>query len=199
MVKWYKLPGNRLIGQWTITNNKPALLKDPDFKLKEPTGWPSHIKWWNDYWSRSSVSLPDKQLERQYYLEMYKFACVARSNTPPISLQAIWTADNGNLPPWKGDFHHDLNTQLSYWPGYTGNHLDLTASYTNWLWKVKEENKRWTKQYFELPWIKCAGCYYYQRKTNGWMDSVFNESNNFSMVSTAFLLAMANIAWIKNF
>jgi alpha-L-fucosidase 2 len=157
LVKWYRLPGNRLIGQWTITNNKPAQLPDPDFKLKEPTGWPSHSKWWNDYWSRSSVSLPDKQLEKQYYLEMYKFACVTRGNTPPISLQAIWTADNGNLPPWKGDFHHDLNTQLSYWPGYTGNHLDLTASYTNWLWKVKEENKRWTKQYFEVEGLNVPG------------------------------------------
>jgi alpha-L-fucosidase 2 len=157
LIKWYKPSGNQLIGQWTISNNKLAVLKDPDFKLKEPTGWPSHIKWWNDYWSRSSISLPDKKLERQYYLEMYKFACVARSNTPPISLQAIWTADNGNLPPWKGDFHHDLNTQLSYWPGYASNHLDLTASYTNWLWKVKEENKRWTKQYFGIDGLNVPG------------------------------------------
>ena len=157
LVKWYRLPGNRIIGQWTITNNKPARLTDPNFKLKEPTGWPSHIKWWKDYWSRSSVALPDKQLERQYYLEMYKFACVARSNTPPISLQAIWTADNGNLPPWKGDFHHDLNTQLSYWPGYAGNHLDLTASYTNWLWKVKEQNKKWTKNYFSVDGLNVPG------------------------------------------
>ena len=157
LVKWYALPGNKLIGQWTITNNKPARLEDPDFKLKEPTGWPSHNKWWNDYWSRSSVSLPDKQLERQYYLEMYKFACVARTNTPPISLQAIWTADNGNLPPWKGDFHHDLNTQLSYWPGYAANHLDLTASYTNWLWKVKDVNKKWTKNYFGFDGLNVPG------------------------------------------
>ena len=157
LVKWYKLPGNKLIGQWTIANNKKAQLQDPDFKVKEPTGWPAHIKWWNDYWSRSSVSLPDKQLERQYYLEMYKFACVARNNTPPISLQAVWTADNGNLPPWKGDFHHDLNTQLSYWPGYTGNHLDLTSSYTNWLWKVKDVNKKWTKNYFGVDGLNVPG------------------------------------------
>jgi len=157
LVKWYLTRGNNLVGQWTISNNKPARLADPDFKLKEPTGWPSHIGWWNDYWSHSSVILPDKQLEKQYYLEMYKFACVARSNTPPISLQAIWTADNGNLPPWKGDFHHDLNTQLSYWPGYTGNHLDLTASYTNWLWKVKVENMRWTKKYFGINGLNVPG------------------------------------------
>jgi alpha-L-fucosidase 2 len=157
LVQWFSLPGNTIVGQWTISNNKPAVLVKPNFKLKEPTGWPSHVKWWNEYWSRSSVSLPDAVLERQYYLDMYKFGCVARGNTPPISLQAIWTADNGNLPPWKGDFHHDLNTQLSYWPGYASNHLDLTAGYTNWLWKVKEENKRWTKQYFELDGLNVPG------------------------------------------
>ena len=157
LVKWYTLPGNRMIGQWTITNNQPAQLDDPDFRLEEPTGWPSHTNWWNHYWSRSSVILPDTLLEKQYYREMYKFACVARSNTPPISLQAIWTADDGKLPPWKGDFHHDLNTQLSYWPGYTGNHLDLTASFTNWLWKVKDENKRWTKQYFGIDGLNVPG------------------------------------------
>ena len=157
LVQWFVLPGNRIIGQWTISNNKLAALPKPNFKLKEPTNLPTHEKWWNDYWNRSSVSIPDSILERQYYLEMYKFGCVARGNTPPISLQAIWTADNGNLPPWKGDFHHDLNTQLSYWPGYAGNHLDLTASYTNWLWKVRDENKRWTKQYFETGGLNVPG------------------------------------------
>lgn len=156
-VKWQIFPGNRVIGQWTISNNKPAELFTLSVLQKEPTAWPSHIAWWNDYWQRSSVSLPDSILEKQYYLDMYKFGCVARSNTPPISLQAIWTADNGNLPPWKGDFHHDLNTQLSYWPGYTGNHLDLTEGFTNWLWKVKGENKRWTKQYFEMDGLNVPG------------------------------------------
>ena len=150
LIKWYHFPGKKIVGQWTITNNQLASLPELNPLLKEPTGWPSHINWWNDYWKRSSVSIPDSVLERQYYLDMYKFGCVARNNTPPISLQAIWTADDGRLPPWKGDFHHDLNTELSYWPGYSGNHLDLTEGFTNWLWKVKDENKRWTKQYFEV-------------------------------------------------
>ncbi|HET6766632.1 MAG TPA: hypothetical protein VFH08_04515 [Chitinophagaceae bacterium] len=157
LIKWYRFPGNKIVGQWTITNNKPAALPELNVLHKEPTGWPSHIAWWNDYWKRSSVSIPDSILERQYYLDMYKFGCVARSNTPPISLQAIWTADDGMLPPWKGDFHHDLNTQLSYWPGYSGNHLDLTEGFTNWLWKVKEENEKWTRQYFEVNGLNVPG------------------------------------------
>ncbi len=157
LVKWYHFPGKKIIGHWTITNNQPATLPELNKLHKEPTGWPSHIAWWNDYWNRSSVSIPDAILEKQYYLDMYKFGCVARGDTPPISLQAIWTADDGNLPPWKGDFHHDLNTQLSYWPGYSGNHLDLTEGFTNWLWRVKDENKKWTKHYFEVDGLNVPG------------------------------------------
>lgn len=156
LVQWTKI-SDKLIGQWTITLNKKATLPAINFKLRSPTGWDTHIGWWQDYWSRSVVSIPDTILAKQYYLEMYKFGCVARNNTPPISLQAIWTADNGNLPPWKGDLHHDLNTELSYWPGYTGNHLDLTASFTSWLWKVKPENERWTKQYFGVAGLNVPG------------------------------------------
>lgn len=157
LVQWFVLPQNKIIGQWTISNNKSAVLGTPNFALTEPTNWPTHTQWWNNYWLRSSISLPDTVLEKQYYLDMYKFACVARSNTPPISLQAIWTADNGNLPPWKGDFHHDLNTELSYWPGYTSNHLNLTNGFTNWLWKIRPENKKWTKQYFEVDGLNVPG------------------------------------------
>jgi alpha-L-fucosidase 2 len=157
LVRWKHFPGKKIIGEWTITNNQPALLPELNVLQKEPTHWPSHIAWWNDYWKRSSVSIPDPILERQYYLDMYKFGCVARSNTPPISLQAIWTADDGKLPPWKGDLHHDLNTELSYWPGYSGNHLDLTEGFTNWLWKVKDENKKWTREYFEVDGLNVPG------------------------------------------
>src|SRR5687768_13079309 len=157
LIRWQMFPGNRIIGQWTISQNRPAILPRLVVLQKEPTGWPSHIAWWKDFWKKSSVKIPDSLLERQYYLDMYKFGCVARNNTPPISLQAIWTADDGNLPPWKGDFHHDLNTELSYWPGYSGNHLDLTEGYTNWLWKVQDENYKWTKAYFEVTGLNVPG------------------------------------------
>ena len=31
-----------------------------------------------------------------------------------MPLQGVWTADDGKIPPWRGDYHHDTNTQLSY-------------------------------------------------------------------------------------
>jgi alpha-L-fucosidase 2 len=157
LIKWKSYSATNFVGEWTISVNKHAVLPEMNPASKNTAGWASHITWWKNFWSRSAISIPDKMLEKQYYLEMYKFGCVARSSTPPISLQAIWTADNGNLPPWKGDIHNDLNTQLSYWPGYESNHLDLTASYTNFLWRTKEENKKWTKQYFDVDGLNVPG------------------------------------------
>jgi alpha-L-fucosidase 2 len=88
---------------------------------------------------------------------MYKFGSAARDNAPPISLQAVWTADNGKLPPWKGDFHHDLNTQLSYWPAYTGNQLDLENGYINWMWNNKSTFEKYTKTYFGTSGMNVPG------------------------------------------
>ncbi len=156
LVQWIKA-GKGISGEWTITKNKKAVLSTAPSSQKITTAWNTHVAWWSNYWSRSSVVIPDTVINKQYYLELYKFGSVARANTPPISLQAIWTADNGNLPPWKGDLHHDLNTELSYWPGYASNHLDLTSSFTNWLWKVKPENERWTKQYFDINGLNIPG------------------------------------------
>jgi hypothetical protein len=101
--------------------------------------------------SQSSVRVPNPILERQWYLDTYKVGAAARRGAPPITLQAVWTADNGKLPPWKGDYHHDLNTQLSYWPAYSGNWLEDGLSYLDWLWKTRDTAFEWTREFFALP------------------------------------------------
>ncbi len=110
-----------------------------------------HEQWWASYWSRASVSVPNPVVERQWYLETYKFGAAARPDTPPITLQGPWTADDMKIPPWKGDYHHDLNTQLSYWPAYSGNRLEGATGYVRWLWSTRENARAWTKQFFDLP------------------------------------------------
>jgi alpha-L-fucosidase 2 len=111
----------------------------------------SHNAWWRQYWDQSSVSVPNTAIERQYYLDMYKFGAASRKGAPPITLQGPWTADDGKLPPWKGDYHHDLNTQLSYWPCYTGNRLTEGGAYVDWLWSTRQACIDWTKRFFNMP------------------------------------------------
>lgn len=90
-------------------------------------------------------------------MDMYLFGSASRKGAPPISLQAVWTADNGKLPPWAGDFHNDLNTQLSYWPGYTSNHLNESSVFTDWLWKIKSVAEKYTRHIFKDTGLNVPG------------------------------------------
>jgi hypothetical protein len=110
-----------------------------------------HQQWWSNYWNQSSIAIPNDLIEAQYYRDMYKFGAASRRGHPPITLQGPWTADDGTLPPWKGDYHHDLNTQLSYWPCYAGNRLEEGLAYLDWLWDTREASRDWTQRFFKMP------------------------------------------------
>jgi len=117
----------------------------------------THAAWWKAFWAGSTVRLPDPVLEKQWYLETYKFGAASRRGAPPITLQAVWTADDGNLPPWKGDFHNDLNTQLSYWPCYSGNHFEEGLAFLDWLWAIKPRCEEYTRRYFGVDGLNVPG------------------------------------------
>ena len=164
-VMW-RFAGSTLTGAWTITSNHTPesdapkasnLVSEQLTNSNFDSALLAHSLWWKNFWSKSFISLPDSVLQKQWVLEQYKFGSAARADAPPISLQAVWTADNGKLPPWKGDFHHDLNTQLSYWPAYSANHLDLEEGYLNWLWKYRESFKKYTKTYFGTSGMNVPG------------------------------------------
>ena len=171
-LKW-KHVGNRLVGVWSVTSSlsggDASSFIDDAMNKGISSYYDSHIAWWDNFNSRSSISIPDKVIEKQYYREVYKIGCTARENSYPISLQSVWTADNGQLPPWKGDYHHDLNTQLSYWPFYTGNYLKEGYGYLHTLWGQLAENKSYTKQYFGTDGLNVSGvCTLIGRPMGGW-------------------------------
>ena len=163
-VEW-NFDNNVLTGSWSISTEYPKWAKTKDaeeivknsLKSSFDKQLEEHKGWWKDFWNRSSINIPDKRIEKQWYLDMYKFGSAARSDSPPIALQAIWTADSGTIPPWKGDFHHDLNVQLSYWPAYSGNHLDLEEGLLNWLWQYKDNFSDFTREFFETDGINIPG------------------------------------------
>jgi len=163
-VSW-KYINKTLFCSWTITTNKPyPLYKDnPVIDPKNITtkkysnDLNAHISWWNNFWNKSSVQIPDSLLETQWYREIYKLGSASRKGAPPITLQAVWTADNRRLPPWKGDFHNDLNTQLSYWPSYSSNHLEEAEVFLDWILLNKTKALNYTKKYFGVDGINFPG------------------------------------------
>lgn len=173
VVRWEQ-EGTTLRGTWSVTSSISGEKAADETRKAIARGfekdYQSHLLFWNRYWAQSSVSLPDPVLQKQYQNEMYKFGSAARENSYPISLQSVWTADNGRLPPWKGDYHHDLNTQLSYWPAYTGNHLTEGLGYLNTLWDQKDIYKRYTRQYFGTDGMNIPGvCALNGEPMGGWI------------------------------
>lgn len=179
-VAWER-DGSKITGVWSVTSSlspekaeslTAAALRDGWDKAME-----SHLAYWEEFNSRGRVNVPDPVIQRQYDNDHYKFGSAARSNSYPISLQAVWTADNGHLPPWKGDYHHDLNTQLSYWPAYTGNHLDEESGYLNTLWNQREVYRDYTKTYFGKDGLNIPGvCTLDGRPLGGWVQYSMSQS-----------------------
>ncbi len=171
-IKWKKYPEG-IIGVWSVTsslvNQEASDIVDRALEKGFADYYKTHINWWNEFYSRSSINIPDKIIEKQYYNEIYKMGSIARKNSYPISLQSVWTADNDKLPPWKGDYHHDLNTQLSYWPFYTGNYLEEGYGYLHTLWNQRETNKAYTKHYFGTDGLNVPGvCTLLGQPMGGW-------------------------------
>lgn len=131
-------------GKKTIKN---ALLKGYEKSFIE------HKKWWQIYWDKSSIDIPDSLLQNEWYLNNYLLASCSRKGFYPMPLQGVWTADNGNLPPWKGDYHHDLNTQMSYTSYLKANHLEEGECFIDFLLKLKPKAKEFAKDFFNADGI----------------------------------------------
>ncbi|WP_320990261.1 glycosyl hydrolase family 95 catalytic domain-containing protein [Bacteroides sp.] len=181
VVVCWKQEGETLYGTWSVTSSlsgeKVAEKAEAALQRGLKQDYQAHLEYWDKYWAQSSVTLPDSILQKQYQNEMYKFASTTREHSYPISLQAVWTADNGKLPPWKGDYHHDLNTQLSYWPAYTGNHLTEGMGYLNTLWSQRDTYKRYTRQYFGTEGMNIPGvCTLTGEPMGGWIQYSMSQT-----------------------
>ena len=88
----------------------------------------THRAWWHDYWRQSFVSFPDSRLESFYWIQLYKLGSATRSGRPAIDLMGPWF----RTTPWP-KIWWNLNIQLTYWPVYASNKLELGRSLTDML------------------------------------------------------------------
>lgn len=107
-----------------------------------------HRKWWENFWKQSSITVPDKFIEQQWNFNNYLLAGCSRKGKLPMPLQGVWTADNGSLPPWKGDYHHDLNTQMSYTSYLKANHVNEGEAFLDYLLDMSYAGKRFAENFY---------------------------------------------------
>lgn len=115
----------------------------------------AHKKSWHGFYESSEIEIPDKTLEGAWYRNNYLLNSCSREGFYPMPLQGVWTADNGCLPPWKGDYHHDLNTQMSYFSYLKANQLKNGKCFVDYLWNMREKGIAFARDFYE-----CEGLLY---------------------------------------
>lgn len=110
--------------------------------------YPAHRQWWQEFWEKSHISLPEPGIERLWYLANYFLASCSRKGGYPMALQGVWTAAEDILPPWKGDYHNDLNTQMSYYHYLKANHLKEGECFLDYLWELREAGQRFARDFY---------------------------------------------------
>jgi hypothetical protein len=72
-----------------------------------PVQLEAHKKWWAAFWAESYIEIPDKVIERQYYLANYLFASSCRDKDFPPGILGSWFCTDG--PGWGNDYHLNYN------------------------------------------------------------------------------------------
>jgi alpha-L-fucosidase 2 len=92
----------------------------------------AHRAWWHAFYPKSFVSIPDPRTESFYWIQLYKLASASRPDRVPVDLLGPWYRSTGWPRIW-----WNLNIEILYLPVYTGNHLELGESFTNFLDKKR--------------------------------------------------------------
>lgn len=116
-----------------------------------------HLDWWGKYWGHSRVRIPDPAVQRHYVLVRYLQGSASRRGAPPMPLQGVWTADAGTLPPWKGDYHHDLNTQMTYMAYQAAGDFEEGLCFLDYLWDRLPAFRAFARRFFGTPGANVPG------------------------------------------
>jgi len=180
--------GNRTLIAVSITTNQeddnesdPLALAKSRVSKALGTGYEkmfrTHKKWWDNFWAISEVNVPDERIQRHYNVVKYFYGAASRPDAPSMPLQAVWAADDGGLPPWKGDFHNDLNTQMTYLPYHKAGLTDSGMSFINHMWDLLPEYRRFAKDFFGVDGAAIPGVMSLNGKPlGGWPQYALSQS-----------------------
>ena len=76
----------------------------------------------------------------------YLMISSSRPGCLPANLQGLWNQSNN--PPWRCDYHSDVNIQMNYWFVDPANLSECFTPLSEWLWSVVPVKREATKKKF---------------------------------------------------
>lgn len=95
----------------------------------------------------------DPQLETLLFqYGRYLTIASSRQGGLPANLQGKW--NNSNNPPWRCDYHTDINLQMNYWPTDVANLSECFEPYAMWIHSIRAVRTEATQKTFQKPgWL----------------------------------------------
>ena len=91
------------------------------------------------------ASDPDLE-EMLFQFARYLMISSSRPGCMPANLQGLW--NESNRPPWRSDYHSDVNLQMNYWFVDQANLSECFTPLSEWLWTVVPVKREATKKAF---------------------------------------------------
>lgn len=87
----------------------------------------AHLKGWEDFYKKSSVTLSDEYFELRWYASQYFLACgCGNGKFAPGLFSNFVTVEE---PAWHSDYHLNYNYQAPFYAACSSNHIELTDTY----------------------------------------------------------------------
>ena len=130
----------------TLKTITEALKKGFDFAFEK------HKKWWSDYYKKTAITLPksSKNVLELYDFMQYLLGSGSRKGFFPMPLQGVWTSADDSLPPWKGDYHFDLNVQGTYNWAYRSGRFEEIYPLIDYFIKNNQNIINFSERFFEM-------------------------------------------------
>jgi alpha-L-fucosidase 2 len=118
----------------------------------------------------------DPELEVLLYQHARYLMISSSRNRLPANLQGLW--NNNNNPPWRCDYHTDVNVQMNYWFVDQANLSECFSPLAEWLYSVIPVRRDDTKREFGTK--------------RGWM----TRSENGVFGGASYLWVPGDAAWV---
>jgi alpha-L-fucosidase 2 len=92
----------------------------------------------------------DPELEcLSFQFGRYLLASCSRDGYLPANLQGLW--NNSNNPPWRCDYHSNINVQMNYWAAEPANLSECHLPFLDYINSMREVRKDATKAKYGAP------------------------------------------------
>ncbi len=96
---------------------------------------------------RYSKGDPDPELEALFFqFGRYLLISSSRKGSLPANLQGLW--NNSNNPPWRSDYHSNINIEMNYWPAEVTNLSECAQPFFDYVNSLREVRTEATHNYY---------------------------------------------------